>query len=82
MNRRPPHRPNWVAAWANRIDRAAGEVNPFLIVIAIGLFVLNLISFALLSANRPLVRRLPGAAAEAAPGPPTAGPAVRLGGLQ
>jgi len=40
--------------WLRRIDRAAGRINPFLTVLAIGLAVLNLTCMALLAMRLPI----------------------------
>jgi hypothetical protein len=77
MRRSPRNGHPRLGALASRIDHAAGEINPFLVVIAVGLVVLNLIALVLhtprLSLTRIGVNRT---AAAAAP------PASRLGGLQ
>src|SRR5712691_10078523 len=43
--------------WLRRLDRAAGRMNPFLVVLAIGLAVLNLTCLALLASQLPITRR-------------------------
>ena len=57
---------------AARVDHAAGEINPFLTVIAVGLVVLNLIALALLAPRLSVART--GLSRPAAA-------AARLGGL-
>jgi hypothetical protein len=77
MRRSPRNGHLRLGALVSRIDHAAGEINPFLVVIAVGLVVLNLIVMAMLAprlrGTRTGVNRT--AAAAAAPAP-------RLGGLQ
>jgi len=48
--------------WLRRLDRAAGRMNPFLVVLAIGLAILNLTCLALLAAQLPITRHPPGSA--------------------
>jgi hypothetical protein len=56
--------------WLRRLDRAAGVMNPFLSVLAIGLVILNLTCVALLAARLPITHRTAGVAACTDP-PPT-----------
>lgn len=73
MRRRPRNRQPRLEALAARVDHAAEEINPFLIVIVVELVVLNLISLALLAPRLPVTRvGVSRAAAAAAP----------VGGLQ
>jgi hypothetical protein len=76
MRRRPRNRQPRLDALAARVEHAAEEINPFLVVIAVGLVVLNLIALALL-APRLSVTRLGVSRAAATGAPPP-----RLGGLQ
>ena len=46
--------------WLRRLDRAAGWMNPFLVVLAIGLAILNLTCLALLASQLPITRHPPG----------------------
>ncbi|HZK90429.1 MAG TPA: hypothetical protein VFC56_09815 [Stellaceae bacterium] len=63
------------ASLALRIDRAAGDVNPLLIVFAIGLMILNLTLFlGMAAARQPTLWAAPHQAGPAA-GTPTAPPA-------
>src|SRR5437588_584210 len=56
---RPDHSPD---PWLRRLDRAAGRMNPFLVVLAIGLAILNLTCLALVAAQLPITRQTPGSA--------------------
>jgi hypothetical protein len=64
-----------IAGWVQRVDRAAGELNPFLMVLAVGLVVLNLtlyIGLAAADGGSPAAARQPAArygAAYANPAP-------------
>ncbi len=51
--------------WLRRLDRAAGRMNPFLVVLAIGLAILNLTCLALLASQLPITRHPPGSDASA-----------------
>jgi hypothetical protein len=42
--------------WLRRLDRAAGSINPYLSVLAIGLAILNLTCIALLAPRLPITR--------------------------
>ncbi len=53
----PHHSPD---RWLRRLDRAAGTMNPFLTVLAIGLAMLNLTCLALLASHSPISRDTPG----------------------
>ena len=62
--------------WLRRLDRAAGRMNPFLVMLAIGLAILNLTCLALLAAQLPITRHPPGSDAPASlAGEPNAAPA-------
>jgi hypothetical protein len=56
----PHHSPD---RWLRRLDRAAGRMNPFLSVLAIGLAILDLTSLALLASRLPITRDTPGLSA-------------------
>jgi len=77
MRRRPPRcrRSDGMLA---RLDRAAGQMNPFLAMVAIGLLVLNVITFALMA---PYFSRR-GVGAAISVGSAFAVPSARLAGLQ
>ncbi len=75
MRRRPRNRQSHPGTLAARVEHAAEEINPFLVVIAVGLVVLNLISLALLAPRASAMRAGVNRAAASAPAP-------RLGGLQ
>lgn len=77
MQRHRQRRRIRLVALASRVDEAAGRINPFLVAIAVGLVVLDLLSLALLAPHLGIVRRVPQAMA----GQPSA-PPPRLGGLQ
>jgi hypothetical protein len=53
---RPSHRPHPPTQWLRRLDRAAAEMNPVLVVLAIGLALLNLTCFVLLAPYLPITR--------------------------
>jgi len=73
MRRRPRNRQPRLETLVARVDHAAEEINPFLIIIALGLVILNVISFALLAPRLSVTRiSVNRAAAAAAP----------VGGLQ
>ena len=55
----PFHRHHSPAQWLRRLDRAAGRMNPYLVVLAIGLVLLNLTCFALLGSRLSIVRCSP-----------------------
>jgi hypothetical protein len=57
--------------WLRRIDRAAGIMNPFLNVLAIGLVILNLTCLALLAARLPITHGTVGLTACTDHPPPT-----------
>lgn len=42
--------------WLRRLDRTAARMNPFLAMLAVGLTVLNLVSFALMAPRLPIYR--------------------------
>jgi hypothetical protein len=46
--------------WLRGLNRAAGRMNPFLIVLAIGLVILNLVCLALLAPHLTITRHVPG----------------------
>ena len=75
MRRHPRNRPPRLEALAARVDHAAEELNPFLVVIAVGLVILNLICLALLAPRLSAARASVTRAVASAPAP-------RLGGLQ
>jgi len=76
--RRPPPRRRRSDGMLVRLDRAAGQMNPFLAVIAVGLLALNVITFALMAPY--FSRRSVGAAMSV--GSAFAVPSARLAGLQ
>jgi hypothetical protein len=49
-----PQRRFSLGRWLRRLDRAAGTMNPFLMVLAIGLAVLNLTCVTLLALRMPV----------------------------
>jgi hypothetical protein len=51
--------------WLRRLDRAAGRMNPLLMLLAIGLLILNATCFLLLAQKFPITRL--GAALQACP---------------
>ncbi len=57
-----PRGRNSLHATLLRIDRAAARLNPYLAVVAIGLFLLNLTCLVLLAAHFPLTRHSQGGA--------------------
>ncbi len=65
MRRTSPRRYSLYAVLL-RIDRAAGQLNPYLAVVAIGLLVLNLTCLVLLAAHVPVTRHSSGGAATSA----------------
>ena len=60
LSPQPHHSPE---RWLRRLDRAADGINPFLIVLAIGLGILNLTCLALLASHLPITRGTPGLSA-------------------
>ena len=52
--------------WLRRLDRAAGNINPFLTVLAIGLAVLNITAIVLLAPHLPITRSVFGLGVSAA----------------
>ncbi len=56
----PPRPDHSSDRWLRRLDRAAGRMNPFLVVLAIGLAILNLTCLALLAPQLPITRHPPG----------------------
>jgi hypothetical protein len=50
----PPRPDHSLDRWLRRLDRAADRMNPFLVVLAIGLVLLNLICVALLASRLPI----------------------------
>jgi hypothetical protein len=69
--------------WLRRLDRASGNINPFLTVLAIGLAILNLTCIALLAPRLPITRDtlgqgrsaacLPSPVSDPGPAPPPTG---------
>jgi hypothetical protein len=58
-----------------RLDRVAGEVNPYLIILAVGLFILNLTCFvALEGSSLPITKISPGPSISTSPTTSSIGP--------
>jgi hypothetical protein len=74
MAQRLPRDRYWLDRWLRRLDEAADGINPFLMVLAIGLAVLNLTCFALLATRLPI-----GHDAPVSLSPLFQGPATSLG---
>ena len=66
-----PHPRHSLERWLRRVDRAAGIINPFLLVLAIGLAVLNLVCLALLAPHLAITRDTLGQGFAAAACPPS-----------
>jgi len=54
-----PHPHHSLDRWLRRLDHAADAMNPFLIVLAIGLAVLNLTCIALIASRLPITHGKP-----------------------
>ncbi|HEV2334065.1 MAG TPA: hypothetical protein VGS13_01075 [Stellaceae bacterium] len=66
-----PHPRHSLERWLRRIDRAAGIINPFLLVLAIGLAVLNMTAIVLLAPHLAITSDTPGLGLAAASCPPS-----------
>ena len=69
-----PHPHHSLDRWLRRIDHAAEAMNPFLLVLAIGLVVLNLTRVGMLVSHWPIGHGRPGVSA--CPPPSDDGPAA------
>lgn len=54
------HRHQSPAEWLRRLDRAAGRMNPYLMILAIGLLALDATCLVLRAKDLPIVRIAPG----------------------
>lgn len=75
MQQLPPRNGHSPEPLLRRLDRVAGEINPYLIILAVGLFILNLTCLAALEGSSlPITRMSPGPSISPSPTTSNVGP--------